>query len=69
MSNFQSNFAFYSAAPVNMRNSLMTDRTKKKRKAVEKHAYAVRAAIKKPLIAKRQLEKEEEKKEEENNEE
>ena len=34
----------------------MTDRTKKKRKAVEKHAYAVRAAIKRPLIAKRQIE-------------
>ena len=40
-----------------MRNSLSTDRTKKKRKAIEKHQYAVRAAIKKPLIAKRQYNK------------
>ena len=48
-----------------MRNSLCTDRTKKKRKAVEKHAYKVRAAIKRPLVAKRQVPaevKEEEKK-------
>ena len=49
----QSNLSSIAGAPVQMRNSLATDRTTKKRKAVEKHTYAVTAAIKKPLIAKR----------------
>ena len=38
-----------------MRNSLCTDRTKLKRKPLEKYSYMVTAAIKKPLIAKRQV--------------
>ena len=38
-----------------MRNSLNTDRTKKRRQAAEKHTYMVTAAIKKPLVVPRRV--------------
>ena len=36
---------------MHVRNSLSTDKTQKKRKAVEKNVYSVTASIKAPVIA------------------